>query len=174
MSFKVFWCARDLNGVAWGNHHFILIYLSPVYGLPPLTVLAEKGVRFVTLGGFKVGANLEFKANEASDVKSVREGLNPSKRSWWRADYDIERHRVPSPLSSDQQFAVKLVQQAQAYKVNTQTKPVKYSLANENCAAWVNTMFKVAGVKKAARTNHGEFFGIDWGEEDLIDESLFK
>ena len=78
MAFNVFWCARDLAGVPLGNHHFILIYSDPIYGLPPLNVLKEKGVIFTTLGAFNVGGNLTFRSNEPSDVKAVREGSFPT------------------------------------------------------------------------------------------------
>ena len=51
---------------------------------------------------------------------------------------------------------------------------IRYSLLDANCAAWVNTLFKVAGVSETDREKAGEFFGIDWGEEDLIPESFFQ
>ncbi|MEN6383883.1 MAG: hypothetical protein ABFD79_01660 [Phycisphaerales bacterium] len=43
-----------------------------------------------------------------------------------------------------------------------------------NCATWVNSMFKAAGVHRSIRNEAGEFNGFDWGEENLIDESYFR
>ena len=173
MAFKVFWCARDLDGVPVGNHQFILIQVDPIYGLPPFSIKEEKGVRFATLAAYNVGGNLEFRDNHPTDEQAVREFINPKKRGLL-SDYDLEKHRVPSPLSSDQQFAETLVKQALAFKVKTQSKKIQYNLSDENCSTWINTMLKVAGVSLANRQKHGEFSGIDWGEEDLLDESYFQ
>lgn len=172
MAFEVYWSARDLAGPPVGNHHFILIYVDPIYGLPPFSVLEEKGKRFVTLGAFNVGGNLEFIANETSDVTSVREEIDTKKRGWF-SDLDLEKNRVSSPLASDQKFAETLVKQALAFKIKSQSKKIKYTLTKQNCSAWVNIMFKVAGVTENNRKSLGEFNGFDWGEEDLIDENLF-
>ncbi len=172
MAFEVYWSARDLASSPTGNHHFILIYLDAIYSLPPFATLIEKETRFVTLGAFSVGGNLAFIANEPSDVTSVREEINTKKRGWF-SDFDLEKNRVPSPLASDQKFAETLVKQALAFKVNTQSKKIEFSLSSQNCAAWVNTMFKIAGVTQANRESFGEFNGVDWGEEGLLDESLF-
>ena len=49
-----------------------------------------------------------------------------------------------------------------------------YSLIDENCAAWVNTMLKKAGISDEIREDLGEFWGIDWGEEDLIPDQFFE
>ena len=172
MTFNVHWCARDLASSPVGNHQFILIYMDPIYGLPPFSPLEEKGIKFMTLGAFNVGGSLKFRENEPSDVLSVREFINPKKRGWF-SDLDLAKHRVTSPLGSDQRLAETLVKQATAFKVKTQAENIKYSLANNNCSAWVNTMFKCAGVSLANRKSYGEFFGIDWGEEDLLEEAFF-
>jgi len=172
MAFEIYWSARDLAGSPVGNHQFILIYVDPIFGLPPFSVLEEKDKRFVTLGAFSIGGNLEFQANEPSDVKSVRESIDTKKRGWF-SDFDLEKNKVPSPLASDQKFAETLVKQALAFKVNIQSKKIKYTLVNKNCSAWVNMMFKIAGVTEHNRNSYGEFNGVDWGEEDLLDENLF-
>jgi len=174
MTTTVYWSARDLDSSPFGNHHFILILIGGYYGLPPLVTKEEGAIRFVTMGGFKVGKNLEYQPNNGSDVYSVRELLNPKKnRSNWQ-DYDLERNKITAPGGNGLAFAEKLVQLAQNYKINSAIKPVSYNLSDYNCSCWVNTMFKVAGVTKEVREKAGEFSGIDWGEEDLLDEDLFK
>ena len=48
-----------------------------------------------------------------------------------------------------------------------------YSLVDENCAAWVNSMLERVGIPKSERDRLGEFFGVDWGEEDLSPSQYF-
>ena len=44
----------------------------------------------------------------------------------------------------------------------------------ENCAAWVNTLLMFAGISETDREKYGEFFGIDWGEENLLPRDSFR
>lgn len=44
---------------------------------------------------------------------------------------------------------------------------------DENCAAWVNHLLKLAGVSDDDREKYGEFDGFDWGEEDLLPSGSF-
>ena len=48
-----------------------------------------------------------------------------------------------------------------------------FSLVDENCAAWMNSMLERVGIPKSERDRLGEFFGVDWGEEDLIPSQYF-
>ncbi|MCP4114522.1 MAG: hypothetical protein GY737_03815 [Desulfobacteraceae bacterium] len=175
MAFKMYWACRDLASSPAGNHHFILIYPDMRFGLPPIPILEDNRTRFVTLGGFEVHKNLEFVQNEPSDVKSVREHLNPKQyRRWYLPDLDLMIHQIHRPSGSEKAFCETLVKQAINYRNNTKITPVTYSLSDNNCSAWVNTMLKIAGVNYYDRKSLGEFRGIDWGEEDLLDETLFK
>ena len=45
---------------------------------------------------------------------------------------------------------------------------VFWTMSVENCAAWVNSILERVGIPKSEREHLGEFFGIDWGEEDLL------
>ena len=174
METTVYWGARDLDSSPFGNHHFVLIFVGGCYGLPPLVTKKEFTTRFVTMGGFKVGKLLKYQANNGSDVNAVRELLGcPNKRSNL-IDYDLEKNKVAAPGGDGLEFAKKLVQLAENYKIKSATKPVTYNLWDYNCSCWVNTIFKVAGVNKQVREKAGEFSGIDWGEEDLLSEDLFK
>ena len=49
-----------------------------------------------------------------------------------------------------------------------------YKLHGPNCASFVNAILKITGMTDRDRNEFGEFFGIDWGEEDLIDLMHFK
>jgi hypothetical protein len=60
------------------------------------------------------------------------------------------------------------------FKNNIKDKPTKYDLWDLNCATWVNSLLKYAGVDENQREEKGEFSGIDWGEEDKGLESYFE
>ena len=169
----VYWAARDLSSFVWGNHQFILVFLEPNEAMPCLKVYEESGKRFFTLAGHQPNGNLVYVPNQTDDIYSVRESLNRSLRGRFR-DFDLEKHLVAPPTGSGLSFAQQLEQLAVKYQANTQNNPVVYSLQDRNCSTWVNTLLKVAGVSLSVRRRAGEFRGIDWGEEDLLDENLFK
>jgi hypothetical protein len=169
----VYWAARDLDGVPWGNHQFILIFMDEKQSLLRTPAQTVKGQKFATLGGHQVGGKLVLIANQTADVRSVEEVLDPSTVSMW-ADFDLEKHKVKSPTGGDWSFAFEVEKLAYIFDKNAKAKPIDYALANENCSAWVNTLLKVAGVPLTDRQKLGEFSGIDWGEEDLLPEEYFK
>lgn len=181
MTSKIYWAARDLAGSPWGNHHFILV----VQGTPKITsTMSVKwqscaGTEFMTIATFKKnlgGTNrLVLGYNETSDVHSVKEVLNPKIAAKQWSDFDMARHEVSPPGGKTKDAFVKdILVKAEAYKKNEAKKNVPYSLVDENCACWVNSLFKACGVSKKARLTAGEFPGFDWGEEDEIDASYFK
>lgn len=171
---KVYWCARDLAGSPVGNHHLLLVLLGAGESIPPFDAQTENGQRFVTLAGFKKDGRLQFGANDENDVQAVREYLNPAKHlRWWYPDFDLEAHEITPPSGTALAFAQRLARLAENYRRNEATRNQPYDLNDENCAAWVNTILKVAGVSSATRIRLGEFNGVDWGEEDPIDETLF-
>ncbi len=170
---EIFWAARDLDGPPWGNHQFILIYLGESENLFQTKTMTESGTRFVTLGGHVVDGNLVFIANQKADVDSVREVLNPDLVGFW-SDYDLEKHKVTPKDGGSWQFALKVERAAYRYQQNTQSSPIDYDLLDRNCATWINTLLLVAGVPWGDRMRAGEFNGIDWGEEEKIDQILFE
>lgn len=171
---EVYWASRDLAGMPWGNHQFILITIPQSYHLTSILMQTEGELKFITLGAFKSdNGNLIFKANEPNDILSVRETLNPSLQSWY-SDFDMSQQRVKAPDGGELAFAIKLIELALKYSNNTYYSPIPYSLVDQNCAAWVNSVFKAAGVSLDNRLSAGEFSGIDWGEEDELDETLFQ
>lgn len=181
MSSKVYWAARDLATSPLGNHHFILV----VQGTPTITsTMSVKwqncaGTEFITIATFakKLGGKtrLILGYNETSDVHSVKEVLNPSITSFFRPDFDLARHEVKPPNGNTVSgFVRNIIMKAEAYKKNEAKKHVPYDLVDENCACWVNSLFKACGVPKKARIAAGEFPGFDWGEEDEIDAGYFS
>lgn len=170
---EVYWAARDLDGPPWGNHQFLAIYLDSNESLKQTKAEVEKSKKFATLGGHVKNKNMIFIPNQTADVQSVREVINPKKAGFW-SDYDMEKHKVTPPSGGGWSFACLCEDLAYKYKKNVAASPLKYDLWDANCASWVNTLLKVAGITKQSRIKLGEFSGIDWGEEDLIPENLFK
>jgi hypothetical protein len=177
----VYWCARDLDGPPIGNHHFILLVCPDTTvlfsGKPPKQENTPDGtVYFYTVGAFKKDGILpdllKVEVNQDTDVKAVREYVDPDEHtSPLKPDYDLEPHLVNPPSGSSSDFMKAVVQ----LSINFESKGhIQYSLIDENCAAWINTLFKIAGVSDADREKAGEFFGIDWGEEDFIPEDFFS
>jgi hypothetical protein len=168
----VYWCARDLK-LGIGNHHFILLVTSKAnfdrLGLTPHEV---GGTYFCTLAAFKEGF-LKYDSNNLDDIQSVKEKIAPDQYvKWNKPDFSLEYHKVSPPQGTHAAFIQKVATLATNYEANQGNAPA-YSLWDENCACWVNTLLKCAGISDEDREEYGEFFGIDWGEEDLISESLY-
>lgn len=177
----VYWCARDLDNSPIGNHHFILLVCPDTSNLFDVRAPEEENtpegiVYFYTVGAFKgspgVPDLLKAIINQHTDVKAVREYVDPDQHtSPLEPDYDLEPHLVNPPSGSSREFIEQVVQLTKNF---ISKGVIQYALIDENCAAWINTLFKVAGVSEADRDEAGEFFGIDWGEEDLIPEEFFS
>jgi hypothetical protein len=170
---EVYWSARDLDSFFLGNHHFLLIKIPKDKKLTRIINLDEGDWRFITLAGHLPDKHLVFRENDEGDVQSVREIINP-KLAGRFYDYDLETHFVNPPNGGGWSFAQSLVDLAFNYRRNSETTPVEYVLRDENCSCWVNTILRVAGVPKNERMKLGEFSGIDWGEEQTLDDNLFK
>lgn len=177
----VFWMSRNLGidlvnpGVA--NHHYILITLSDeVCNWGKFKVVSFRETKFMTLGGFSDGQNMVYRANDSNDTASMKEiiGRGLFARIINPFDWDTQKHSVRSPMGSNLQFAQKIVQLAENYERNTRANPFVYRLFWGNCASWVNTIFKIAGVSEQERRSKGQFIGIDAGENLVIPEKLFK
>ena len=168
---NVFWSARNLahRMNPFGNHHFILIDGAVATGGLPLE--QYKGQTFITLGGFSIGGNLVFEANNQSDKDSVKEHIDDP--AWWRADFGFRGNLIPPPSGNSTAFAELLCRYSLNYRENEKIKPIPYTLFNGICSAWVNTILKAAGVPDHVRNKAGDFWGIDAGEKVEIPEEMF-
>ncbi|HMS40256.1 MAG TPA: hypothetical protein PKE69_08525 [Pyrinomonadaceae bacterium] len=173
----VYWSARNVQHyLNPGNHHFVLVTgnseLCMEYNIAPRT---HNGMTFFTLAAFKDDAgNMVFGPNDSFDVRSVRERLdNPG---WYAPEpnWDFQGHEVNSPNGCSHLFAKRLLTLSANFDKNSQTTPIPFKSGDRNCATWVNTLFKVAGVPYSERLTAGEFSGIDMGEEEYIPEKMFK
>ncbi|MDD5063260.1 MAG: RHS repeat-associated core domain-containing protein [Phycisphaerae bacterium] len=182
---KVYWAARDTSFSPFANHHFILAapdkpgdftFLDQIF-----KAMSEDGVGILqNIGGgekgFAMGAesqNDRLKAvfNKGYDIDSSRQywGESRSLRSW-----DFDRREVMSE-EDDTSFVYKLVLQAFIYVDKEESAPIDFDLRNgPNCASWVNSMFRSAGISEARRhIIGGSFSGISLGQDYLIDDWYF-
>jgi len=169
---KVYWCARDLGSSPLGNHHFLLFVPDNSGDFSGQTHDLGNGVQGFTIGGFENTSNgkLETRPNDDNDIQSVREVNDPDTyTNWYTPDLDLEMHEVSLPDGmSDTEF----INQIQGI-INSYDDNADYDLDDCNCATWVNTILQRAGISDEVRETLGEFWGIDWGEEDLIPSQHF-
>ncbi len=173
------WIARNLGSrfnIGLGNHHYILILIDNICLPTAIPTQKHNGAEFVTLGGFSKGGNMIYIPNEPSDVLSAKDLLDntPIWDFFNPFDWGTQKHYVKPPKGNDTAFANEVVRLAENYKRNTARNPLEYGLFDDNCAAWVNTLFKVAGVPKYQREKLGQFWGIDAAERLEIPSHLFK
>ncbi len=167
---KVYWCARDLANSPVGNHHFLAFIPDNPNDFTGKTVDTGSGSQGWTNGGQPKDGKLVSAPNEDNDLQSVRELRDPQNYPPGTfSDWDGEMHEIPTPRGmTDTQFINALQKAIDEYQNNC-----PYSLVDENCAAWVNSMLERVGIPKSERERLGEFFGVDWGEEDLIPSQYF-
>lgn len=178
---RIYWAARDINGNNIGNHHFILIeFEEDEEKFSRYNIKYAKDRRFLTIAAFAdKNENIVVALNDHNDVKSVLEDFDPDTYADPDAWFDFslalnELNMLPPNDMTMREFAELLLRLTENFHRNSQTNPVKYTLTNENCATYVNSLFKAAGVSEKDRTRLGEFLGIDWGEEDLLPMELFE
>ena len=173
----VYWCARDMGYMMpVGNHHFILVVLNQsgeLFGQPTLSEKFGEGVIFfATVSTTKMYGEIGVVINGDSDVEAVREYVDPKEHtSLLESDFDMRAHFVPAPDEDIEKLVADIERLTKNFAGHSPGIP--YSLLDENCACWVNTLFKVAGLPKELRVELGEFSGVDWGEEDLMNEKFF-
>jgi hypothetical protein len=174
-----FWNSRNLASswnIGAGNHHYILIVVEAVRLPTTIKTQTHNGAEFMTLGAFSVGGNMVFEANNASDSASAKDIFDktPIKDFFNPFDWGTQQHLVKPPGGNAFQFASNVTQFALNYQAKTKVNPLPYGLFDDNCASWVNTLFKVAGISAAERVRLGQFWGIDAAEKLEIPEDLFR
>ncbi len=176
MATEVYWAARDLDSMLApiGNHHFILIMAGQGVTLSH-PMKCENGKHFITLGGFKKSGRLKFEANNAADVMSVREVIDPGEHvSIWKSDFDMEHHKITPSGMNGRVFAEKCIRLAKNYAMQEKLQPLAYSLFHHNCVAWVNSLFKAACVPNKDRIRASDFWGVDVSETTCLPAFYFK
>lgn len=177
---RLYWAARDLYDHALGNHHFIAVFLddpAPARQLGIETIRGGNG-QFFTLGTYENEAThtLELRRNYWTDIKAIKESLEPELHlQWYSSDFDVELHPIPIPSDQSPELMLRrLVELSDRFEQNARIQKPKYTPEQQNCSAWVNTMLYLSGVPEQTRLELGEFSGIDWGEEEILSETLFS
>lgn len=176
-----YWCSRDLDFSPVGNHHFILLVADPsdfqYMGLPAKS--EKKGssgptTHFYTFGaGSDSSLRLVTAYDNDSDVKSVREYLDADEHtSIFLPDYDLTCRLVSSDINVIRRVALRAVYYQRRQDRDKSSLPY-YKLIDDNCAAWVNSMFASLGISEAKRKEIGDQVGFDFGEDGTISLSLF-
>lgn len=189
-----YWSARDTDPTPIGNHHFIaLVYgsqqqaerVKQEWGVDYIQDVNDEGVTFfystvgITTDTAGLDGDLVVVYNYASDKKSIHEIAKESNTSWNVPDFDYEGHRIPIESSCldfaslDEQIDAILERVTNFMAHYSVGDRVKYSVIDENCACFVNSVLSSCGYSPADRDELGEFAGVDWGEEDLIDAKFF-
>jgi len=175
---KVYVVARDLAGLGVvGNHIYIVIFPDDFEDLkkkcPDVKLRSldgKGGAKAVTVGGHKdEDGNLVGKMNEANEINALKEVYGGIKKVWYKPDLDAEMKEVKPPEGVTQkQFETTIITIWLEYVRYTNTEPIEFDLGDCNCATWVNTALKIAGVDKETRVKKTEFWGVDWGEEQTL------
>ncbi len=162
---KVYWASRDLASSPIGNHHYLVIIPDNPSDFSNLQTY-NGGKKGYTIGGFNENGYLNYKKNNSTDTEAINEYYGGPDKGW-----DPEFHEVKPPAGmSDTEFINKIQSTADRYSQGS----IVFKLTEQNCAAWVNTLLKLVGVLEKERIEAGEFFGVDWGEEDLLPNGAFE
>ncbi|MFA7169554.1 MAG: hypothetical protein WC178_01740 [Candidatus Paceibacterota bacterium] len=189
----VYWSSRDMESFFIGNHHLIaFIYeseeqakrITEKWNIEYFSEMNDKNlvVYYSTMGAGKGDKTnyIKIKFNSKADKKSIHEIAKEDNTSYFSSDYDYQGHRAPYNLASPAFSSYETLMEAILEKVFNFNKHfeigdrVRYSLLNENCACIVNSIFKVLGYSSSDRQEMGEFWGVDWGEKDLISSRYFE
>ncbi len=111
------------------------------------------------------------KNDHLNDLVAYKEKLCGEEGFW--SDLDYEAHEITG-YANETVFVSKLLDLYKKSEKNFEDYPVEYSLANRNCATWVNCILKAAGISAENREKTGEVPGFDWGEEDETLDAWFK
>jgi RHS repeat-associated protein len=190
LGLKVSWASRDLSSFFLGNHQFIIFEYDSKDDAPMSVRKLLKEVKckktrckvyVATIGleqrpleidGQKQKHMIWWYVNESEDIEAYKEQFckKDKRKHFW--DWDYQANEIEG--FDEPKLVDKIMEGFENFKNNIKDKPTKYDLWDLNCATWVNSLLKYAGVDENQREEKGEFSGIDWGEEDKGLESYFE
>lgn len=193
--YGVYWANRDMDPGPVGNHHFFILMYRDEEQARRVTSRWEGwnvryhrevndaglAVYFTTVGvGQDSNGHIAFNFNPESDIWSINEIAKECNTDAGSPDKDLQAVRL-STAASSRNFATPedlmnaVLEQVFNFNKNREMgNTVSYDLNDENCAAGVNTVLATLDFPESYRESMGEFWGVDWGEEDIIDMSLFS
>lgn len=189
----VYWSSRDMGPSPIGNHHFTLfVYENKEQArriadkgiAETFSEENDKGVRiyFSTLGVSKDNKTkgIIIESSPKLDRKAIKEISKEENTGALSYDLDFQGHRVPPEMASPaftsaEEMMMAISERYMNFNAHFDAGDrIPYKLANENCACITNTLMKVLGYSESVRRKLGEFWGVDWGEEDLVDDRYFE
>lgn len=189
----IYWSSRDMGPSPIGNHHFFTFVYEDEAQAQRIAAAGiaetfseenDKGVRiyFATLGVSKdeKTKGIIIESSPKMDRKAIKEISKEGNTGFFSYDLDFQGHRIPPEsadpaLASGENLMLAIMERVDDFNAHFAAGDrIPYSLVDENCACIVNTLMKTLGYEKNVREKLGEFWGVDWGEEDLVDERYFE
>lgn len=179
--------ARDLDGVAVGKHHFLILIpdkpadfegnsagakLLQALGIQMQTIGSKQ---MIVVGAHNVSARLQVKFFQVADKTATRELLDPSYKLPFWSDFDAEGHVIAAPSGkSDTQFINELLQAIQNYSANENVSNIPYPKSGMfkgkyNSNSWASSVLQHVGA-----TPWPNFSGMDPLRDARIPEEYFK
>ncbi len=174
---SVYLVGRDLNGVFFGKHSFLVIELEssphpPALNSDGVVVPIRKlpnGKTGYIVGGHSVHGKLVVKFFENADHQAVKEHYQPKKyRFWNKSDFDAEVHRVK--YANENKSIRYLISLINNFVLNQSMDEIKYPTAGlgYNCHSWVQSLIKYTKGESESDLN-----GIDPYSNHKIPKTYF-
>ena len=152
---RIYIAARDLSGLPFGTHQFVII---KVQSTPhPSARLGGNVVSPQNLGngklGYVVGAqnrgNLAVEFFEKNDYEATLEYFDKKRVSFFKSDFDTQVIEVKFPGLRAQVAARKIFELIDNYDINQTMDRIKYPTAGFgfNSNSWAQTVIELAGGK---------------------------
>ena len=172
--------ARDLTSSPFGNHHFETITGITQQDLDNMGINAKlqnfgNGIMGITVGIFPNENDiLTVMYNQRDDLKATEEFYSDS-TTLFESDWDYEQHQITPPNGVTlRQLDLRSLAAASALQKTLKNVPTSYNLVNCNCSSGLNSLLSIIGISEEDREELTEFSGIDWGEENLLNEGILN
>tara|TARA_Y100000296_G_scaffold44139_1_gene50637 strand:- start:3158 stop:3727 length:570 start_codon:yes stop_codon:yes gene_type:complete len=170
--------ARDLAGLPFGTHQFIVVVITERENFP-LPRLNRKTISPKYLGpgkiGYVIGAqnrgNLQVEFFEKNDYLATKEFFDKSLVSWYKSDFDTEMIEVVFSEKNEAGALRKLYDLVDNYNINQSYDAINYPKAGlgYNSNSWAQTALELAGGIKPSNLK-----GLDISHEKRIPKTFFE
>jgi hypothetical protein len=134
VSMSIYVGARDLSGLPFGTHQFVVITYSSRKSIKIGRRVYETKLLGHNVYGIVIGAQnretLKVEMFEGADTLAAQEHFGEAKKTWYKSDYDTEMQLVKfngSELSLEHES--KLISLVDAYLINQSLDPISYLTA---------------------------------------------
>jgi hypothetical protein len=157
--------ARDLSGLPFGTHQFVVIIYPNRKSIKIGRRVYEAELLGHNVYGVVIGAQnrgtLSVEMFEEADTLAAKEHFGEVKKTWYKSDYDTEMQIVKfngSELSL--QHESKLISLVDAYLINQSLDPISYPTAGVgyNSNSWAQSLIEYTGGKVRGNMNGLDIF----------------